>query len=130
MEEFLNIVRLKINDISTFLNNLQNTIGLSSANDDSINGKLNRLTTAINNSQVPAYHTEKTTIQDNSFYCTYEPIDGLCIYNEITIYHPDGGTLLWEGISFNHKKGTLDGAFHAYDGWEIKVQYFYNKSLV
>ena len=130
MEEFLEIVRVKLNDISTFLNNLQHTIGLSNSTDDSINGKLNNLSVMLNNAVVPAYYTEKKTIQDNSFYCTYEPIDGLCMYNEITLYHPDEGTLIWEGITFDHKRGTLDGAHHAYDGWEMKVQYFYNKNLV
>jgi len=129
MEEFLNIVREKLNNISTFLNNLQQTIGLSNASDNSINGKLNNLTNTINNAQIPAYYTEKKTVQNNTFYCKYEPIDGMCIYNEITIYHPEGGTLVWEGVSFNHKEGTLDGAFHAYDGWDIKVQYFYNKPI-
>lgn len=130
MEEFLEIVRVRLNDISTFLNNLQNTIGLSSANDDSINGKLNNLASAINTAQIPTYYTEKTTIQNNSFYCIYEPANGLCIYDEITLYHPDGGSLIWEGIDFTGKKGILNEAFNAYDGWEIKVQYFYNKNLV
>jgi hypothetical protein len=130
MEEFLEIVRVKLNDISAFLNNLQTTIGLSTAVDDSINGKINRLTELLENAKVPTYYTEKTTIQNNSFYCTYEPADGLCLNDEITLYHPDEGTLIWEGIEFEHKKGILNDAFHAYDGWEIKVQYFYNKGIV
>ena len=45
-------------------------------------------------------------------------------------YHPDGGTLIWEGIDFNEKIGTLTGADNAYDGWIIKVQYFYNSNLI
>jgi len=130
MEEFLEIVRVKLNDISVFLNNLQTTIGLSSANDDSINGKLNNLTDALNAAQVPTYYTEKLTVLDNKFMCTFEPSGGMCLNDEITLYHPDDGTLIWEGITFNHKEGELVGAFHAYDGWEIKVQYFYNNNLI
>ena len=130
MEDFLEIVRVKLNDIGAFLNNLQHTIGLSTATDDSINGKINKLTVMLQNAKVPTYFTEKKTIQNNSFYCSHEPINGLCMNDEITLYHPDEGTLIWEGIEFTHKKGVLDGAFHAYDGWEIKVQYFYNKDLV
>ena len=129
MEEFLNIIRERINSIQEFLNNLQRTIGLKNANDDSIHGKLNQFTQLLNNIKIPIYYVETTTISNNQFTCTHKPMNGICINNEITLYHPDDGTLIWEGIEFNNNVGTLTDAHGRYDGWEIKVQYFYESTV-
>jgi len=105
MEEFLLILRERINSISEFINRLQIAIGLSDANDNSINGKINKLLSTVNSMEVQQYHVEKLVIQDNFFLTTYVPSNGMCVNDEITLYHPDGGTLLWEGIDFNGNQG-------------------------
>jgi len=125
MEQFLELIRVKINDIFTFLNKLQQIIGLSSSTDNSLFGKINSLENTVNNIQIPKYYTEKLVIQDNFFLCTHNPIDGKCIYDEVTLYHPDGGTLIWEGISFTDNIGYLTNSGMEYTGWTVKVQYFY-----
>jgi len=130
MEEYLELVRVKVNQIQDFLNRLQQTIGLSSSTDDSIYGKINALTTMIQNAKVPTYHTEVLSVNNNKFVCSFEPKNGICLNNEVTIYHPDGGTLIWEGITFNGNIGELDDANFSYDGWDIKIQYFYDSSLI
>jgi len=125
MEEFLTLLKDRINNISSFLNKLQVIIGLKDATDDSIHGKLNNLSFQINNIQIPKYFVEKLTIQDNFFLTTHEPIDGVCLNNEITLYHPSGGTLIWEGIDFSGNQGIISDAGNQFNGWKVKVQYFY-----
>lgn len=130
MEEFLELIRVKINSIIDFINRLQTTIGLSNATDESIYGKINALTDLLEQAKVPTYFTENLVVNDNSFVTTHEPINAICLNNEITLYHPDEGTLIWEGLTFDQKIGTLTNANNAYNGWEIKVQYFYYSNLV
>ncbi len=73
----------------------------------------------------PKYFTETVTITGNNFRTVWSPMNGVCMYDEVTLYHPDEGTLIWEGVTFNGKVGILEGAGNDFDGWTIKIQYFY-----
>lgn len=125
MKEYLNLIREKINLIFDFLSNLQHTIGLSTSNDNSVFGKLNSLENQFKDIKIPAYNVQKIVLDGAHFTVDFEPINDICINDEVTLYHPDGGTLVWEGVSFYGKRGQLDGVGSEYDGWTIKVQYFY-----
>jgi len=125
MEAYLNLIREKINLIFDFLNNLQQVIGLKTANDNTIFGKLNNLENTVQNIKMPTYNVQKLVLSGDHFTVDFIPINGLCLNDEVILYHPDGGTLLWEGVSFNGFVGQLDGAANDFDGWTIKVQYFY-----
>ena len=125
MEEFLDLLRVKINEISAFINKLQTVIGLSTSTDTSIYGKLNTLESKMNSLMVPKYYTEKLEINGNNFLTTYTPLNSVCMYDEVTLYHPDGSTLIWEGVKFFGNRGVLDGATNEYNGWNVKIQYFY-----
>ncbi len=125
MEEFLALIKDHINIIQDFLVRLQSTIGLSNSTDDSIYGKINNIDISLQNIKIPTYFVETLIIDTNHFICTHEPQNGVCLNNEITLYHPDGGTLIWEGITFIGNQGILDGAGMEYNGWQMKIQYFY-----
>ena len=125
MKEFLELLRHRINALGDFMNRLQGVIGLKDSQDDSIHGKLNNLSTQINAIQTPKYYVEVLTVIDNYFLTTHEPLNGVCLNNEITIYHPDDGTLLWEGVTFTGNQGIISDAGNQFSGWKIKVQYFY-----
>jgi len=125
MGEFLELLRNKINQITEFINRIQIIIGLRNATDDSIYGKINRIESAVNNIKIPKYYTETTVLVNDKFPCTYEPMNSMCRDDEVTLYHPDGSTLVWEGIKFIDNEGTLEDAGAVYNGWKVKVQYFY-----
>lgn len=125
MEEFFTLVKNQINSISEFLNRLQVLIGLKDSTDDSIHGKLNILASKVQDIKVPKYFVETLTIQDNYFLTTHNPLNEVCLNDEVTLYHPEDGTLLWEGIEFSENQGILSGAGLQFNGWQIKVQYFY-----
>jgi len=129
MREYLDLIRKKINSIFDFLNNLQKVIGLKTSNDNTIFGKLNNLEHTIQNIQMPTYNVQKLVLNGDHFTVDYIPINNICVNNEVILYHPDGGTLVWEGVSFNGKIGQLDDAGSDFDGWSIKVQYFYMSQI-
>jgi len=129
MKEYLDLIRKKINSIFDFLNNLQRIIGVKTSTDNSIFGKLNNLKNTIQNIQVPTYNVQKLVLNGDHFTVDYPPINDICMNDEVVLYHPDGGTLVWEGVSFNGKVGQLDGAGNAFDGWSIKIQYFYMSQI-